>query len=150
MSFSVSPTQLLHWDLSNCTQIDLFPFIQKILNSFQRKHNASAEYKDSITVILRKDSTNENSCSLEMLQNFLYHPYVSSWQLNFQIILDTFYSDIVLQYFLNCAIQNMPDLEIRREKTTSGCVCVCVYKRAKILPVCYIIETVMYKVKTQN
>lgn len=40
---SVSPTQLLHWELSNCTQIDLFPFIQIILNSFQRKPNARAE-----------------------------------------------------------------------------------------------------------
>lgn len=42
-SLSVSPTQLLHWELSNCTQIDLFPFIQIILNSFQRKQNDSAE-----------------------------------------------------------------------------------------------------------
>lgn len=51
---------------------------------------------------------------------------------NSKIILNTIYSGIVLKYFLNCAIQNMADLQIRRDKIASSFVCVCVCIKEKI------------------
>lgn len=98
----------------------------EILNSFQRKHNASAEVHR-----LRNGHPKEGFNQLEQLlirnvAKLLFSSVCFFLIVKISKYIVYFCSDIMLKYFLNCAIQNMPDLEVRRDKTASGCVCVCI------------------------
>ena len=66
-----------------------------------------------------------------MLQSFLYQPYVSSWQLQFQNYIGYLLFWHSIKIFLNCAIQNMKSFEIRKHKIASWFVYVCIKEKKK-------------------